>query len=1154
MRINMAVLKGLIFFSCLFVNLIGNASRKENNLYSDKFAQPVSSSRVHTWWHWVDGMISKEGITKDLESMKQQGITQTTIFNLGFSQNEGRLPGKDFQVKKVDFVTTEWFGMFEWALQEAKRLGITIGVHNCDGWSESGGPWITPEMSMKKFVYTKTFITPGNKGKIKLDKPFCNNGFYNDVAVVAYRNKGLKKNSFQVAHPDIILNNGQEIAPSTIFEMQKGDSIEFSFDSEFTADKILFFQGLKGGISANPQNSSHQYTLMYSKNDKKNYTFLSRFNVPCCNDTITVKIPRINARYFKLVLNGRPNASWTEDKYLLSHVELLGNDDLPGFAFEIPHVSEKSVSASILNMEQLEEKKNEAVAYATTKDNGVINLTGKMDQDGMIDIDLPDGYWTILRFGYTTTGVVSTPSTNKGRGLECDKMDTTALNLHFANFPQKLVEHSRGLNGNTFKFLLIDSWECNYQNWTTKMPEEFEKRRGYKLTNWLPALCGDIVESQELSNAFLYDFRKTIAEMIEENYYLHFTKLCHKNNLEMHAEVIYGGKKYLPLDILKTNSFIDLPMTEFWTLEKDGLITYSPLEINNLNTLTSLSSLYNKPVLAAEAFTTLCRHSETPADYKLYGDRAYCSGINQTILHSYVHQPNDQKPGMTLFCFGSHFNRNTPWWNYSVGWLDYQARIQYVLQKGTIPADILYFIGDEWPQDLNSELFSHIPKGIYANSCNFDLLKKAVIKNGKITFPNGVTFSLLALPEIRFVNYSTLTEIERLVRDGAVVYGEKPQSMLSLKDKTENQENFEELTAKLWPDYKNGEDGKNQYRKGTVWWGTTINNVLKNLNVEPVFSTTLPDSLEVLSIHKTTGNEDVFFVVNQHKRPLNFECSFTVGDKSPEIWDPMTGECKNQLIYTHNNGKVRIPIRFNANESLFFVFSKKNQQSHITKVELDGNQIFPAKKEDVFSDVIPDVKNEKGHWSLVSHIGGNYQITTDSGEKISFKSASPEIYPIANFNGRIEFTPINRDTIEPVKISNLKSLTEFDLNKIKYFSGEARYIIDFNVPSEYLNHNSQVYLDLSTFRTTGEVKLNDHFLRNIWTSEVCIPVNGLLKEHNRLEVVAATTNRNRLIGDIRETGHLNGIWTSHVGIKGTSKLDISGLAGPLQLIKYSSGQ
>jgi len=1151
MKVNTSLLKGFVWLiGLLLFTACCSSEKKGNKLNADDFAQSVKSSRVHTWWHWVDGMISKEGITKDLESMKREGITQATIINLGFSQNAGLLPGKDFQVKKIKFVTDEWYRMFEWALQEAKRLGITIGVHNCDGWSESGGPWITPEMSMKKFVYTKTIIAPGFKGKIKLDEPFCNCGFYKDVAVVAYRNKGLKKNSFQAAHPDILLNNEQKIAPSAIFEMQRGDSIEISFNTEFTANKILFFQGLKGGISANTQNSSHQYSLLYSKDDRKNYRLLSRFSVPCSNDTITIKIPGAKARYFKLILNGHPNGSWTEDKYLLSHVELLGNNDQPGFAPGIPHVFEKTVSATVLDRGNLEENRNGSAGCTIPKNNGVINLTDKMGQDGMIDIDLPDGYWTILRFGYTTTGVVNTPSTIEGRGLECDKMDTTALNLHFADFPQKLVEHSKGLNGSTFKFLLIDSWECNYQNWTSKMPEEFEKRRGYNLTDWLPALCGDVVGSQEMSDGFLYDFRKTIAEMIEENYYLHFRSLCHRNNLEMHAEVIYGGKTYPPLDVLKTNSYVDLPMTEFWTFANGGIITYSPLKSNSLNCLASLSGLYNKPVLASEAFTASCRHSETPADLKLFGDRAYCSGINQMVLHSYVHQPTDQKPGMTLFCFGSHFNRNTPWWNYATGWLDYQSRIQYVLQKGIIPAEVLYYAGDELPQDFNPDLLSSLPNGIHAIPCNFDLLQKAVVKNGKISFPTGAGFSLLALPDISSVNYSTLTEIERLVRDGAVVYGEKPRNMLSLTDKTENPENFKELTSKLWKDYKNGETGKTPYGKGLVWWGASVNDILKNLNVEPAFSTTLPDSLEVLSVHKVTGDEDVFFVVNQHNQPLNFECSFTVGDKAPEIWNPMTGECKNQLIYTQNNGKIRIPVRFQADESLFFVFRKKNQQSHITKVEFDGNQLFPVHEAGVLPDVIPEVKYEKDSWSLTGRAGGNYLITTDSGKEMSFKTTPPEIYKIADFSGSIEFTPINKDTIEPVRISNLKPLTEFGPDKIKYFSGEARYVIDFTVPPEYFNSDSPVYLDLGAFGTTGEVKLNDHFIRNIWTSGVTIPVKGLLKEHNRLEVTAATTNRNRLIGDLRETGHLNGIWTSHVGLNKTYSLEDSGFAGPLRLIKY----
>ncbi len=1142
------MLGGLIALLMIVVSC--NQPVKNEGVDENAFVRPVKNSRVHTWWHWVDGMISKEGITRDLESMKAEGIVQATILNLGFPQNVGLVPGKDFPVEKVKFVTDEWYEMFEWALHEARRLGITIGVHNCDGWSESGGPWITPEMSMKKFVFTKTIPEPGFKGKLKLDKPFCNYNFYKDVAVIAYKNKTLKKNSFQKANPEMVLNNNQKIAPSTIFEMQRGDSVVITFEKEFTANKIAVFQGYKGGTSGIQTNTTNQYTLLYSTDGKK-YRKLAQFKESCFNDTAIVEFDKTRARYFKFILSdGLRLATWRDSKYLLSNVELLADGDHPGFSPTVSYISEKSVAAKTVDLTRLN-KQRKLSEDEIVKKNDIVDLTGKMDEDGVIDFDLPEGNWTVLRFGYTTTGVINAPSTIEGEGLECDKMDTTALNLHFASFPQKLVEHSNGLAGSIFKFILIDSWECDYQNWTAKMPEQFEKRCGYKLTDWLPVLCGDVVGSTEMSEGFLYDFRKTIAEMIEENYYLHFRNLCHRNNLEMHAEVIYGGGMYPPLDILRTNSYTDLPMTEFWTLGKDGIIVYSPLKNNPLNSLVSLANLYGKPVLASEAFTAGAHHSETPSDLKLYGDRAYSSGINQMILHSYVHQPTNQKPGLTLFAFGSHFNRNTPWWQYSNGWLDYQARIQYILQKGITPAEILYYIGDQFPQDFNSEFVNGLPKGIYANPCNFDLLQKALVKDGKILFPSGAKFSILAFPDMVSVNLSTLKEIERLVKEGATIYSEKPQSLLSLKGKTENQQHFNELTNSLWNGYEDNISGQAKYGKGTIVWGLSVNELLDEMHVTSAFTTALPDSLEVLSLHKTIGDEDVFFIVNQHDQTLNFECDFTVGNKTPEIWNPMTGEITRQFIYTRNAGKVKMPIRFEANESLFVVFKKGDVPDYINKVELEDEQIFPAKERGAQPDVMPEVDIKDENWWFSSHSGGNYKVTFNSGKENHVNLSVPEVYEIIGFDGRIEFAPINGNTIEPVDISCLQSFTDFDLDEIKYFSGTAKYTIEFDVPVEFLDDMFTVALDFGIFKTSGEANLNGQSLGNIWTSGVRIPVSGLLKKHNLLEVTVATTNRNRLIGDLREYGHLNGIWTSSVGLRKDSRLEPSGLIGPLSLIRES---
>ncbi len=127
----------------------------------------------------MDNAISKEGITRDLEAMKAQGVTGTTILNISMF-NE-----RDFGVKPVIFNTPEWWEMYRFALAEANRLDIIVGIHNCDGWNTSGGPWITPEKSMKQYVWSKTIINGGNKVDTLLAKPFARMDYYKDVYVIA---------------------------------------------------------------------------------------------------------------------------------------------------------------------------------------------------------------------------------------------------------------------------------------------------------------------------------------------------------------------------------------------------------------------------------------------------------------------------------------------------------------------------------------------------------------------------------------------------------------------------------------------------------------------------------------------------------------------------------------------------------------------------------------------------------------------------------------------------------------------------------------------------------------------------------------------------------------------------------------------------------
>ncbi|MEP6727723.1 MAG: glycosyl hydrolase, partial [Bacteroidota bacterium] len=597
---------------------------------------------------------------KDLESMKAQGIAEATIINVGLIEN------KTYLVPQVKFGTDAWYQMFKWALKEAKRLGITIGVHNCDGWSSSGGPWITPERSMKMFTWANTNIEGGKTVSMQLERPFGIDHFYKDVAVVAFPSSTVI-NSFQKIKPAILLNDSTDATvladgnPVSTVKIDRGNNITFQFSTEFGADKICLLPR-KEFTWSSPKDFEMSYVLSSSSNGK-DFQQLLEFEVKGLNQMKQIEIPATKSRYYKLVIK---DFGYT-DSWLaltLAEVELLKKDESPSYDPGIKFHQEKTVMVKAGDKNSFEDI---GLAGGAVDQSKVLDISNKMDANGMLHWNAPAGNWKIIRFGYTTTGAMNAPATKEGEGFECDKMDSNVVGFHFSQFPQKLIDKAGAMTGNTFKFLLIDSWECAFQNWTQSFPHEFEARRGYKITPFIPALCGEMVTDAPTTEAFLFDFRTTIANLIENNYYKKFNSLCHKNKLEMHAEIIYGGPGYPPLDVLKTNQYADMPMFEFWTghNSKTTTVEYNASKNAAPEFLASATLFNNKKILGSEAYTGSAHYSESPAELKPYGDRAYCSGINQMILHSYVHQPTDSVAGMTLGGFASHFNRNNSWFNFA---------------------------------------------------------------------------------------------------------------------------------------------------------------------------------------------------------------------------------------------------------------------------------------------------------------------------------------------------------------------------------------------------------------------------------------------------------------------------------------------------------
>lgn len=1136
----MMIMLNFIFCFFLSINLLG----VQNNVNSSDFKTPPTTSKVHTWWHWMGGRITKEGITKDLEAMKQQGIVQATIINIG------EIYSKEVEVPNVKFNSPEWMEMFQWALKEAERLDITIGIQTIDGFCTTGGPWITPELSMKQYVWSKTAVDGGKEVAIKLAQPIEVENFYRDVAVVAFpANKEL--NSFQKVNAEMrlnkfpILNLLTDGNPQSTIKCKKGDVIDIRLNKEFTANKLVvlpylpFCWDAMGKITV-------QFELSSSK-DGQFYTKIADVDMVGVNKVISGSFPKTDAQYYRLELVGT-NFNFF-NTYPIGELELLESDEPATFSPDISSFFEKT--AAVFDVSENVLDYNTCGVINGIPEEKVINLTSCLSKDGTLKWKAPKGNWQVIRFGYTSTGIVNDPATPEGLGLEADKMDTLAMSVHIDSYAKKLLRVGEAYKGKTLKFVLLDSWEAQYQTWSKDFSVEFESRRGYNILPWIPVLCGETVANSTLSEAFLHDFRKTISELIDQNYYKHFSELCHRNGMELHGEAIYsnwGG--YPPSDPLKANQYMDMPMTEFWA-EQDvnNFAVYKPMDRPRPGFPTAAAHAYEKQIIGSEAYTGYAHFTDTPFDLKPFGDAIYCSGVNQLILHSFVHQPFDKKPGMTLGKFGSHFNRNNPPFEYSQDWFCYQSRVQYMLQKGDPVADIVFFAGDQLPQYFSRSFLADLPFGIQATPCNIDMLKnQAKVVKGKITFDDKRYYPILLLPNSTKMEYETLRQIARLVHEGAVVYGPRPVEMLSLQEIKNETGAFNRLVNSLW-----GDSVETNYGKGVLISSGNVGDVLSGRGVMSDVMINSDATQEIMYIHRKIEEMDVYYVFNQQNRAMNRELLFRVVDKTPEIWNPEDGTIVHPAVYTMDKGRMRIPVSLKPYESKFFVFKNKKPDTFISQVVMNGKIVFPLKQLADTLYTIPQVLFKKGKLAFTAALSGDYYFTTNTGKVVVKKMFQPTVFDVKETNTRVEFSSISGEKMAPIKVNELKSLTEFKNTSIKYFAGKAKYIMHFTVPKDFILKNDSIVLNLGGISATAEVLLNGKLLAHVWQPNTHLPVSGLLKGENKLEITVATVCRNRVIGDLIQYGSVKSLWTTSPVETILSKempLKPSGLMGPVRLIGH----
>ena len=916
------------------------------------FRNPPVSAQPKTWWHWMNGNITADGITRDLEAMHKVGVGGFQIFQAGTGIPKG----------PVNYGSPEHLALLQHAAREAERLGLEFDMHNCPGWSSSGGPWITPALSMQQFVWSEAFVEGGAAVSVKLPQPYTKRGYYRDIAVLAFPSLAGESRQFRDVLRRASSGNGPvdagiltdgnlstavDVVPAAsggsaalVLELAEATEIRsleiYTMASPGPGGAGLFAGPAVLGIEASDDG------LQYRKIDE---TRAAAGRAASIEAPSTASFPAVTARFVRITFPAPTH---------VSQVRLSGAARIADWALKA-NVSGRGGGSS-QTPPPAARPTGDLPAGSVIDPASIVDLTNRMGADGTLTWEAPAGKWTILRMGHTSVGIENHPAPDGGGGLECDKYSREAMDFHFDHFFGSLFSAFGPLAAKGLVGSLIDSYEVGMQTWTPLMPQEFERRRGYDMHKYLPALTGRVVASGDISDRFLWDIRRTHADLMADNYYGRFAELCRQHGMRPYTEPYSGG----PFDEMQAGSRVDVPMGEFWCGRN------SPIN-RSVKLAASVGHVYGKPVIGAESYTgqpQFAKWQEYPYQLKAQGDWMYTQGLNQFIFHRYAHQPHPSAvPGMTMGQWGFHFDRTNTWWNPGRAWLAYAARCQNLLRHGLFVADLLYFEGEDSPMAAPAlnELKPEPPLGYDWDTIDRQaILTRVKVDGGRIVLPDGTTYRLLILPDRPAMTLEVLRRIHDLVEQGMCVTGPKPVRTPNLTGFPDAEAEFRRLAADVWGDLNGTTSTERTFGKGRVFWGKELGSVLGSLRISPDFQfTARAADAPVNYIHRRVGDAEIYFVAQRRRRPEDVVCSFRVEGKQPELWNADTGEITPAAVYSCADGRVQMPLRLDPSGSMFVVFRSPAPPRSVVSIARDsttvvGTVAFPVPGSGIHRDVAND--------------------------------------------------------------------------------------------------------------------------------------------------------------------------------------------------------
>lgn len=1123
------------------------------------FQTPPKDARPQVWWHWMDGNVSKEGIRKDIEWMKRNGIG-------GFHQFDAGGVNMPRAAKvKLPYLSDGWKDAFRFALNLADSLDMDVTIASAPGWSSTGGTWVKPEDAIKKLEW-RSIDTRGGKISVQLPDLYNVVGPYqdyhtdNDRIKIEPYGKDLYVLAVRLPYSDKSMKAlGAQVSKS-----------ESTISVEFRKPQTIKSLTLKTmAMGDRPRTGKPECrNILECSDDGLKWRKVCDIE-PTVLPYLTVNVPPTCAQFFRV------KGEKLESLELFTVMKINHSQELGGFG--IIHDFWKY---------------HTPYSKDAIRTSDIIDLTGKMTADGKLECSLPAGRWRIYRFGWSITGKINHPASPEATGLEVDKLDPDAWMRYFRTYLDLYKDAADGMLGEKgIRYLLVDSYEAGAYTWTPKLAKEFKARRGYDLLPWLPVLAGEIIGSSQMSERFLWDWRRTLGELFCENYD-RINEIVNEYDLAGRYTESHEASRAYTGDGMDPKIKATIPMAAFW-MENTPTGSAVPSAICDIRESASVSHIYGQRLVAAESFSVNGdegrAYTYCPENMKYIADVGLSAGVNRFVIHESASQPNDQYlPGLQLFRYGQWLHRNETWGEYAWVLTDYLARSSSMLQQGNSVADILLYYGE----DLNitglygGQAFSSLPQ--VPNGYNYDFANPTVLRSGikvenrTLVAPSGARYRVLWLDRnCEVMSLDILKKIKEFADAGVIICGKEPKSCAGLKA---DDRAFASIVDDIWHSRR-----KNVFAKG-------LKDCLRRSGIQPDFRATVtspvaepvvrhssptikatggsaghfdklsdqenaveapanaPDSYgDFKYVHRTLPDStQIYWVRNFSGKDSNVELSFRDGGKFAAIFNPENGDVTDADV-KFGNGRSTVSLPLLSADARFVVLSNRPQ----IKVSIDT--VF-VNTTDTTMICTSDSTEVHPVDSLVS--AGHFDTSASSAQRklsdqgISLRDQQNSVAePVeattiqtVTSTWQVHFDQKNGGTADE-EFPELVSWTKKDNPIVKYFSGTAIYKTTVTIDSTQLATSARIFIDLGVVKNIADLSINGTPAGVLWKAPFrTADIKPLLKEgDNLLEIKITNVWRNRMIGDV-QPGEKHPVTAIRRFYKSTDKLLPSGLLGPVRII------